>query len=373
MKHTDIAAQRLHNQRLLQTDFERPDQVVSWLGAVQSQDYAGAKWAIGLRTNGLTESDVDRAFADGSILRTHLLRPTWHFVTPEDIRSMLALTGPRVHQANAFMYRKLELDAATLKRSRSVLEKTLRGNRQLTRPELVSALNQAGISTDDTLRGTYLIMHAELEGLICSGPRRGKQFTYGLLEERAPRFKETALEAALAELVIRYFQSHGPATLHDFCIWSGLTMADARKGMESVKSQFESEQIDGQTYWFKESNRLPKMKSPRAHLLPNYDEYFIGFKDRGAILKHIRKSNIQKDDPALLSNILTLDGQVVGGWRRELKKNEVIVEASLITTLTKTDKHAITQAAERFAEFLALPLSFRFKDFDHGQRKTRSF
>lgn len=373
MKIMDIAAHRLQNQYLLKEKLHTPAEVVQWQGAVQSQDYAGAKWAIGLRTNGLSKPDVDRAFADGSILRTHLLRPTWHFVTPADIRWMLALTAPRVHQANAFMYRKLELDSAILKRSCSILEKTLRGNQHLTRPELVSALNKAGIPTADTLRGTYFIMYAELEGVICSGPRRGKQFTNALLEERAPVFKEITPEAALAELVTRYFQSHGPATLHDFCIWSGLTMADARRGIEMVKSQFENEEIDGQTYWFRDQKLPARKNSLTAHLLPNYDEYFIGFKDRGAILKHIRESEIEKDDPALLANVLILDGQVVGGWRRELKKNEVQVEASLIAKLTKTDKQTITQAAEQFAKFLALPLSLSFKELDHEQRKTRSF
>jgi len=368
----DIPAYRLQNQRLTQNKLDDPAQVVGWLGAVQSQDYGGGRWAIGLRTTGLTDSDVDRAFADGSILRTHLLRPTWHFVTPTDIRWMLRLTGPRVQQANSSMYRKLELDAAVLKRSRSVLEKMLRDHHQRTRVELTAALHKAGIPTDDLLRGTYIIMHAELEGVICSGARRGKQFTYALLEERAPQVKALSRDESLAELVKRYFLTRGPATLQDFCMWSGLTMVDARNGIDMVKSKFASEEINGQTYWFAETELSPQKTTPAAFLLPNYDEYFIGFRDRSAIGKFLGQANIQKDDPSLLANIIILDGQVIGGWRRTLKKNEVLVEASLIKKPNESEVKAISDAAEQFGRFLELPVSLSFKEHTDGQRKTRS-
>lgn len=372
MTQFEIANLRLYNQRLEGRKFERPDQVVAYQGAVQAQDYAGAKWAIGLRTDGLTEPDVDRAFADGSILRTHLLRPTWHFVTPADIRWMLALTGPRVHALNAFMYRKAGLDSEILKRSRSILEKTLRSNQHLTRVELTSALNQAGIETEQEFRGTYIMMHAELEGLICSGPRRGKQFTYALLEERVPPVKRLTRDEALAELVTRYFLTRGPATLQDFSWWSGLTLADARNGIEMVKSKFQSEEINGQTYWFGEAKPPSGRKTKMAHFLPNYDEYFIGFKDRSAIGQVVSQAGIKADDPSMLANILILDGQVIGGWRRTLKKNEVLLEASLVLKPTPVQRESIENAAERFANFIGLPLSLTYKEHNHEQRKTRS-
>lgn len=369
----DIVSYRLQNQRLTQNKLKEPLDVVDWLGAVQSQDYAGGKWAIGLRTNGLTDADVDRAFADGSILRTHVLRPTWHFVTPADIRWVLALTAPRVHALNASMYRKLELDSAVLKRGHAVLEKTLRGNNQCTRVELNAAFNQAGIATDDLLRGTYLIMHAELEGLICSGARRGKQFTYALLEERVPRTQAWIRDESLAELVRRYFSARGPATLQDFTWWSGLTLVDAKHGMAMVKSQFVSEVMDGQTYWFKETKLSPRKKSPTAHLLPNYDEYFIGFKDRGAIGVIAETAGIKKTDPALYAHIIILDGQIVGGWRQILNKNDVTVEAVLITKLTNIEQQAIEDAAEQLGKFLGVPVSITYKEHKREQRKTRSF
>ena len=367
----DIPYYRLQNQHLLEDKLNGPVEVVDWLGAVQSQDYGGAKWAIGLRTEGLIDADVDRAFADGSILRTHLLRPTWHFVTPADVRWMLALTAPRVLALMAYMDRQLGLDKAVLRKNHATLEKALQGGNHLTRVELGTALQKNRINTDD-LRLGHLMMHAELDGVVCSGPRRGKQFTYALLEERVPAANALTRDESLAELVTRYFQSHGPATLQDFCIWSGLTMSDARNGIDMVKSQFLSSEVNGQTYWFKEPKLHSRKKSPRAHLLPNYDEYFIGFKDRSAIGQHLQPAGVQKDDPSLLANIIIFDGQVVGGWRRILKKNEVLVEASLILKSTNLEQQAIAEAAERFGAFLGLPVSLSFKEHTHGQRKTRS-
>ena len=371
MMTSEITTQRLHNQRLSKTNFKTPNEVVHWLAAVQAQDYAGAKWAIAQRMLDATDSALDNALADGSILRTHLLRPTWHFVTPTDIRWMLTLTAPRVHAVSAYMYRQSGLDKAIFKKSNVTLEKALRDSKQLTRTELASELNKVGIPADGFRLG-YLMMYAELEGIICSGARRGKQFTYALLEERAQKVKALTRDEALAELVSRYFATRGPATLQDFMMWSGLTMTDAKNGMEMVKSQFISEAFNEQTYWFPESAAPKKIKSPTAYLLPNYDEYFIGFKDRSAIGEVARQANIKGDNPALIAHVIILDGQIVGGWKRTLKKDDVFVEASLITKLGKAEKQAIADAAERFGKFLGLPVSLIHKEHSNEQRKTRS-
>jgi hypothetical protein len=367
----DIAAYRLHNQHLLQRDFTQPADVVRWLGAVQAQDYAGAKWALGLRIDGLIDPIVDQAFAAGSILRTHILRPTWHFVTPADIRWMLKLTGPRVHAVNATINRQFDVDQATIRKSYRVMEKSLRDHHYLKREEIASALEAAGIQAEG-VRLAYIVMSAELDALICSGPRKGKQFTYALLEERALKVPELTREESLAELVKRYFQSHAPATLHDFCVWSGLTLADAKNGIEMVKSNFVSENIDGQIYWFPEIGSI-KLKSPTAHLLPNYDEYFIGFKDRSAISQAVRGQKIDQNDPAFLAHILILDGQVIGGWKRTLKKDEVLIEITLLVKLSQSQKRAVQKAAELFGTFLQLPISLSYKEFDSEQRTSRSF
>jgi hypothetical protein len=348
----EIVRQRLHNQFLSQTNLIESDQVVAKLGAVQAQDYAGAKWALAQRTRGLTEADIDDAFNKGKILRTHILRPTWHFVTPEDIRWMLALSAPRVHVGNSFMYRQLELDKATLKKGYPLLEKALQGNKYMTRIELGSTFEKAGIHAEGQQLG-YLIMSAELDGIICSGPRRGKQFTYALLEERAPKVRMLDPDEALAEFTKRYFSTRGPATLQDFTWWSGLTMADAKKGLELVKPRFESQVIDGKTYWFENISPI-KENSPTAHLLPNYDEYFIGFRDRRAIGEIVRQSKLDENNPAFIAYVIIIDGQIVGGWKRTLRKDSVLVDFNPITKLTRDEKGAIIQAANLYGKFLGL-------------------
>ena len=353
----DIPRYRLHNQFLSQTNLTEPSQVVECLAAVQSQDYAGAKWALAQRLKDTTtDNALDQAFNAGKILRTHILRPTWHFVAPQDIRWMLALSAPRVHAVNGFMYRQQELDRASIKKSYAVLEKTLQGNKHLTRTELGSAFEEAGIKNASSSRLGYFLMSAELDGVICSGPRRGKQFTYALLEERAPQVQVLTREEALAELTRRYFVTRGPATLHDFTWWSGLTMADAKQGIDAVRSQFVSEEIDGKTYWFDNSISPAREKSPAAHLLPNYDEYFIGFKDRSAIGEVAKEAGIQSDDPSFIAHVIILDGQLVGGWRRTLKKEKVLLEYMLITQLTKAQMSAVDKAASRYGEFLGLSI-----------------
>jgi hypothetical protein len=372
MNNSEIAHRRLQNQGLSRIIFKNVNDAVTHLGAVQAQDYAGAKWALGQRLKDSSDSEIDQAFADGSILRTHLLRPTWHFVTPEDIRWLLKLTAPRVHAISGFMYRQVELDKVTVGNCYKILEKALEGNKHLTRTELGSIIDKAGIPAKG-VRLAYIMMSAELDGLVCSGPRKGKQFTYALLEERVPQVRVVKREEALAELVRRYFSTRGPATLKDFTVWSGLTMADAKSGVEMVKSDFINEELDGKMYWFPELKSSLKQKSLTAHLLPNYDEYFIGFKDRSAIGEVAKKAGIKSNDPRLISHIVILDGQVVGGWRRTLNKDSVIVEITPIAKLTKIEERAIYAESERFGKFLKLPIDIILKENIHEKRKTRSF
>jgi hypothetical protein len=264
--------------------------VVAWLGAVQAQDYHAAKWALGLRLKGATDETVERAFTTGSILRTHLLRPTWHFVAPTDIRWMLDLTAPRIHAASAYQYRKLDLDSKVFRRTRVALTKALQGGRQLTRDELRDVLAREGIAVRGLERMAHIMMSAELDGLVCSGGRSGKQFTYALLEERVPKSKTLKRDEALAELVKRFFVSHGPATIQDFVKWSGLTTVDAMRGLEPVKAELSHQVVDRRAYWFSTMMPSAKMKTftaaktPIAFLLPNYDEFTVGYRnDRGAV------------------------------------------------------------------------------------------
>jgi hypothetical protein len=355
MINLDIAQKRLHNQHITRRTLETPQALVEWLGAVQAQDFAAAKWALGLRLQGVTDDDIEQAFTDGAILRTHVMRPTWHFVSPADIRWLLALTAPRVHAASAYYTRKLELDDAVFRRTHTVLANALEGGKQLTRDELASALQQAGIATEGEQRVTYIMMRAELDGIICSGARRGKQFTYALLAERAPQARSLDRDEAMAELTTRYFTSHGPATIQDFIWWSGLTVADAKAGLAMATSHLLHEAISGQTYWFSPSTPPMQGLSQAAYLLPNYDEYTVGYTDRSAIFDAL---HTHKLDPrsGLLGNAMVLDGQVVGNWKRTLKKNAVVIEANPFIPLSNTENRAFATEASRLGAFLRMPV-----------------
>ena len=348
MTRLDITHQRLHNQHISGAAFEKPEQVVEWLGAVQAQDYAAAKWALGLRSNGITDAAIDQVFADGVILRTHVMRPTWHFVMPADIRWMLALTAPRVHALLAHYYRKLELDDAIIGRSNAALSSALQGGKQLTRAEIASVLQQAGIAADHLLRFTHLMMHAELDGVVCSGARRGKQFTYALLDERAPQAKILARDEALAELAKRYFISRGPATLKDYLWWSGLSAADAKAGLEMVKPQLDHEVIEDKAYWFATSMPVPKAPSPSVYLLPNYDEYIVGYTDRSASFDALHTEKLDARGNVLFNHTIVVDGQIVGTWKRTFRKGAVVLAPTPFAPLTDAEKSCLRHSSRSF-------------------------
>jgi hypothetical protein len=350
----DLLARRLHNQKLTSADRLSAEQLVAWLGAVQAQDYPAAKWALGLRGKGLGDADVEKAFDDGKILRTHILRPTWHFVSPADIRWMLALTGPRVHALNAHYYRQAELDDKTIKKSCAMIQRSLAGGKHLTRVELAERLKRAKISAEG-LKLAYLMMHAELEGVICSGPRHDKQFTYALLDERAPKTKPITRDEALARLVERYFTSHGPATLRDFTCWSGLLMRDAKVGIELAKHALVEETIDGRQHWSAASPPPKVRRTSPAYLLPNYDEYLIAYKDRPAP-DSTRAANIEARSNGAFPHHLVIDGRLAGSWRRTVKTNSVAIEVSPYKALSKAHARAVTGEAECYGEFLNMPL-----------------
>jgi hypothetical protein len=357
MANLDIAQHRLYQQRLTANQFEKPAEVVGWLVAVQAQDYFGAKWALGLRLRDTHDADLDRAFNAGAIFRTHVLRPTWHFVTPADIRWLLALTAPRVHAANATMYRKLELDSPTLKRGHKALTKALQGGQHLTREELSEVLEKASITAATGQRLAYLVMHAELEGLICSGPRRGKQFTYALLEERVPPVAALKRDEALAELSRRYFVSHGPATVQDFAKWSGLTAADAKRGLEMAGLQLQHKALNGEDYWFS-SSASPinaKRATLTAYLLSVYDEYLIGYADRSMIAAPEIAAKLFTMGNALTA-VVVVDGQIVGTWKRTLEKKAVVITIDYWSHLTKAQLRAVAAATQRYGEFLEKPV-----------------
>ncbi len=348
----EIIRRRLANQRLTRSSFRTPSDVVSWLGAMQSQDYPGAKWAIGLRAP-VTDVEVDRACDAGAIVRTHILRQTWHFVARDDIRWMLALSGPRVNAVNGHYYRKLGLDERTFTRSRVLVERALRDGAHLTRPELGAVLRPAGIETTGT-RLAFVTMRLELDAVICNGPRRGSQLTYALLDHRVPRAKAMDRDAALAELARRYFTSHGPATLRDFVWWSGLTVRDAKAGIDLATSSLESEDVDGFTYW-SAGGRVPKASaSPVAYLLPNYDEYLIAHKDRHLFAGGASGDGVRRIKDPFMHHVV-IDGHLAGSWTRTVKNRSVAVECAMYATPNGDTTRAIEAAVARLGRFLECP------------------
>jgi hypothetical protein len=353
MKTSDLLRLRLHNQRLTDPRGRQAQEVVSWLVAMQAQEYAMAKWAIALRMTGAAqEADIEHAFNSGKILRTHLMRPTWHFVAPADIRWLLALTAPRVHAASAYMYRKLALDVAVFKRSDAILVRALQAGRFLTRAALQTELARSGVKASGPRLG-YLMMHAELEGLICSGPRDGRQFTYALLETRVPKARAMKRDAALEELSRRYFASRGPATAQDFAAWSGLTLTDARAGMESLDSDFERETIDGRIHAFRPASSGMRSAAGFAFLMPDYDEYGMGYKNRSALLPPNLDGRKPQDIVLAYNRMIVVDGHIVGSWRRSLEGDSVSIETNYLGSLARAKLRVVAQAIRRFATFTA--------------------
>ena len=348
-------ASRLRAQRLVGTPFKTPDDAVGWFGAVQSQDYPAAKWALGLRVKGASEAQVDRLYDEGTILRTHVLRPTWHFVLPNDIRWMLRLTGPRIHQGMAGRYRRLELDEGTITRALNTFSKALTGGKQLTRVQLGDMLRTAGIAPDGQ-RLPHLLAAGELTGLLTSGARRDKQHTFALLEERVPKAPTLDREEAIGELTQRYFRSHGPAQLRDFVWWSGLTLAEARRGVELAANALDHQEVDGKKYWFDAALPSTRVGAP-AHLLPNFDEYTVGYTDRSAMMHPVHPFRPELFAfSSILANVVTIEGQVVGAWRRAETKDRLRVEVRPLARLTAPERAAVDQAGARLSKFLERPV-----------------
>lgn len=348
----DIAALRLTNERLVGSPLKNPQDVVGLLTAVQAQDYSGAKWALAQRVSGMTDIGIDALFDEGKILRTHVMRPTWHFVLPEDIVWLQMLTSLRVHAVSAYYYRKMELDDGIFRQVEELLASLLQGNRYATRAEIQQELEQAGIKGVG-LRLAYVLMHAELEGHICSGPRKGKQFTYALLSERAPHAKRLGREQALAELTSRYFTSHGPAQAQDFAWWSGLSAKDVTAGIAMAKLQ--KEEVEGKIYWFAQSTPTT-FTSPMVRLLPNYDEYLIAYKDHTPTLDASILKNMSVDarNVVFTNHIVVLDGRVVGGWRRTLTSKTVTLTIRLLVEFSDAQRAALESQAAAYGVFLGL-------------------
>ncbi|KAA6346662.1 hypothetical protein EZS27_005850 [termite gut metagenome] len=313
---------RLVSQQLSGTGMQTPKEVVSWMGAMQAQDYAMAKWGVGIRFSGSTDNIVEEAFNHGEILRTHVLRPTWHLVAPENIRWMLSLSADKIKASARSRDRDLEITEELYSQVNGIIHKSLEGNNHLTREAVGEALQKAGIAVD-TSRMIHFMMRAEVEGIVCSGALQGKSHTYALLDERVPPTKPLHKEEALAKLAQLYFTSHCPATLQDFVWWSGLSQTEAKKGLEAVKSGFVAEEMNGGTYWIAEPFKNVPSVDTSVYLLPAFDEYIISYRDRKAVLPSENQSKAVSSNGIFRPTIVA-NGQVIGLWKKSNTKNEPV-------------------------------------------------
>jgi hypothetical protein len=355
MTARDILHIRLVNQRLIGKKFSNPAEAVRWFGAVQSQDYPGAKWAVGQRVANASDETLEDAFTKGEILRTHVMRPTWHFVHPQDIRWMLMLTGPRVSKMMSSYNKKLELTPEVFSKAQKVIIKVLQGKKALTRQELKAELVRIGITTN-VQRLAHIIMQAELDAVVCNGPRRGKQFTYMLLEERVPKTKSLSRDEALAELTRRYFTSHGPATIHDYAWWSGVSMIDAGKGIE-LNTHLQREEVEGKVYFFSNNPKIPNTSHSATFLLPNYDEFGIAYKNREIFIPEVEYKKPQPLGALLFPHMIVRDGALAGMWKRIFKTTSIIIEPQFFTKPTGDEYRSYEETASRYGKFLNLPVT----------------
>lgn len=366
----DIATERLRRQALARPRDGGVHDIVRWFGAMQAQEFLPATWGVALRmADGVSRAEVARAVDEGHVLRTHVMRPTWHFVARDDLGWLLALTAPHVHRRMAPYDRQLGLDAAVMVRATGLVERALAGGTYLTRVELAAHLRRAGLHFDG-MRMAHLAMYAELEGVICSGPRRGTQSTYALLAERAPAGDAFSGDEALAELTRRFLRSHEPGTAKDFAWWAGVPMADARRGIDIVKAR--PREVDGIVYWTLPERGRSTRVGRRAHLLPIYDEYLVAYRDRAAVP---HRPAVRDSAPGFGSfqHSIVIDGQVAATWRAvttaasstasratRTRETSVRIDVVPLRRLAGDERNAIVEEVERYGRFAGAPVSVAF-------------
>ena len=282
---TDI---RLHAQQLVAPQFDDPAELIRWMGMVQAQEYSSAKWAVALRLRTPAAAPVEEALREGRILRMHIMRPTWHFIAA---------------------------DEGDYLRCSRLLERILGGGNHLTRQQIAGELERAGMAVDAP-RLNRLMMHAETDGVVCSGADRAGKPTYALLAERVPQAVDLPEEEALALLALRYFRSHSPATFDDFVWWSGLPVGQARRGVGALDGELLRESFGGREYLLHESWATCRKAPAHAHLLPAFDEYLIAYKDRSDVLAPEHRARAFNDF-GVFRPVLLHGGRIVGQWGRK--------------------------------------------------------
>ncbi|MDX2139440.1 MAG: winged helix DNA-binding domain-containing protein [Chloroflexota bacterium] len=352
MQTLNIPHLRLH-QQLITRPFAQPEDVVRWMGAMQAQDYHQAVWAIGVRTQSGTLAQVEQAIADARIIRTWPMRGTIHFIPPQDARWMLQLTAARMVAKDTRRLHQLELTGADIERCKGIVHDALAGGKRLTRSALLQTLDDAGISTA-AQRGYHILWNIAQQGLICIGPMQDKEQTFALLDEWAGEQRDLTGDEALAELATRYFTSHGPATLHDFAWWAGLTQKEVKIGVAVAGDRLRSELHDSKAYYMA-ADAEPAPAASGMVLLPGYDEYLLGYQVRDAVLSQQHAQKVCPGNNGVFYPMIVQDGQIIGTWKREIKKQTVTITPSPFEGAI--DSAAFASAASGYGSFYAFAAS----------------
>jgi hypothetical protein len=346
----EISNTRLVSQMIAAPELKSVKDIVSWMGVIQAQDYSMAKWAIGVRMSDPSEKRIESSLDKGEILRIHVLRPTWHFISADDIYWMLHLSAQKIKSSLRSRHKELELTESVITKTSGIIEKSLSNGLSLTRDELATEFQNAKIKTDAN-RLSHLLLRAEMDGIVCSGPKKNNKQTYSLLSERIPHKNDLSRDESLAALAKRYFLSRCPATLEDFVWWSNLSITDARKAIDFVRSYFFPETIGSSKYWLPNSFSAAGSGTNSVHLLPAFDEFLISYKDRSISLSLVHHKKTVTDNGIFYPPVV-LNGQVAGLWKRTIQKNRVIVNMNSFQSFNKSTRSLIDSKIHVFGEFL---------------------
>ena len=355
MNIRQLIHERLTAQQITAAKFKTPVSLVSWMGAMQAQDYEMAKWAIGIRLPGSNLTTIEKAIDKADIIRTHVLRPTWHFIVPADVHWMLALSAPNIKTAMRTRDKQLGLTEALIRKANLAMQKVLRDGNHLTREELMHHLMQKKIDANPE-RMTHFLVHAEVNALICSGKMKNKKATYALLDERVAAPEKIEKDEALGKLAQKYFQSHGPATLKDFTWWSGLSIKDSTKALDIMREEFSSAKLNDIVYWFSNKIEFSKVYKKPVFALPAFDEFVISYKNRDHLLSETMHSRAISSN-GIFRPMIVIDGKVEGLWSRTFNKDKLIISCNYFDELNKSQQLRVTKSMKMFAGFLGKELS----------------
>jgi hypothetical protein len=349
-----LTALRLASQHIGTGDVSTPADVVRWMLAMQAQDFPGAKWSVGLRAPRTSEATVDAAFHSAEVVRSWPMRGTLHLVPAEDLGWMLDLTAPRAIRSAASRRAALGIAEADTEQAREIAVASLSGGRALTRDAILASIAAGGVSTAGQ-RGYHLLWYLAQTGTLVLGAAQGRQQTFTLLDEwvREPRRLER--DEALGELAYRYFRSHGPATARDLGRWSGLAIADVQRGLAVSGGLLTALDLDGVRYHLAPETLAQAPGAARVHLLPGFDEYFLGYGDRTAALASEHSAAVVPGGNGMFKPTVVADGEVVGTWRRTVTRGEVLVEPLLWGPLRGALHDGLVEAVGAYAAYLGWP------------------